>query len=300
MMQRTDLSIVLPIHNSSASRALAQLPSQLKDLSRDSGLTIDLIVVDDASSDGTVAVAREALRGLENAKLVTLESNGGPGRARNAGLDFAEGEFVAFVDDDDVADVGVLLEGVSLARRTSADVVTLGYEETGDGRAPLLVPPMSGGSLGPSLTRRAAVWRFIFRSDFLTINRVRFPELFYAEDVIFTLRVAEAMPRVESLAKRAYSYHIRSSGLSGSTPPPQRAEMALQELMLLEESSASPEVVSLAHVWAARIAFRCRRGLLRTHPRLLAHVTALMVANPKDAWLLARSSRRSRRPRAMP
>ena len=297
MMQRADLSIVLPIRNDPASRALAALSTKLTELCLASPLSVELIVVDDASSDATVIAARAALEGLERVKLVELDSNGGPGLARNVGLDFAEGEFVAFVDADDVLDPEVLLEGVSLARRTAADVVTLGYQEIGGNGAPFIVTPQDHASLGSLLSRRAAVWRFIYRSEFLAGSGIRFPELYYAEDVVFALRVAEANPTVESLPKCAYTYFLHSSGLSGTTPAPERAEIALQELLDLESSTSSPEVASLARAWAARIAFRGRRVLIRTNPRILARVAALLVANPKDAGVLATRIRQARGPR---
>jgi glycosyltransferase involved in cell wall biosynthesis len=293
-MRRPDLSIVMPIHNDPASRALAGLSSDLSALCVNSLPTVDLIVVDDASSDGTVALVRETLQGLKNAKLVELKTHRGPGVARNAGLDLADGEFVTFVDADDVADPEVLLEGVSLARRTRADVVALGYQEKGEFGLPTVMMPESGVSLGSLLTRRAAVWRFIFRSEFLAISDIRFPELFYAEDVLFALRIAEAKPKFESLPKCAYTYFLHSSGLSGSDPAPKRAEIAVQELLQLEASSPSPEVASLARAWAARIAFRTRRRLIRTDPRALARVAARMVANPKDALLLTKSAHQAR------
>ena len=294
MTQRADLSIVLPIRNDPASRALVALSSTLKELCRDTSLSVELIVVDDASSDATVIAARAALEGLERVKLVELDSNGGPGLARNVGLDFADGEFVAFVDADDVSDPEVLLEGVSLARRTAADVVALGYQERGESGLPDVITPESGATLGSFLSCRAAVWRFIFRSDFLATSGIRFPELLYAEDIVFALRVAEARPHVESLPQCAYTYFLHSSGLSGSTPAPKRAEIALQELLQLEGSSSSPEVASLARVWAARVAVRNRRGLIRTNPRVLCRVAARVVANPKDAWLLAKSAHHAR------
>jgi glycosyltransferase involved in cell wall biosynthesis len=298
MTQRVDLSIVLPIRNDPASRALVALSSTLKELCRDTSLAVELIVVDDASSDATVTFAGEVLQGLGNAKLVELKTNGGPGVARNVGLGLAEGEFVTFVDADDDLDLGVLLQGVTLARRTTADVVAFGYQERGESGLPAVMMPESGASLCSLLTRRAAVWRFIFRSEFLASSGIRFPKLFYAEDIVFALRVAEARPRVESLQKCAYTYFLHPSGLSGSAPAPKRAEIALQELLHLESSSSSPEVESLARAWAARIAFRSRRGLLRTNPRLLARVMALMVANPKDAGLLTTSVRQARGRRA--
>lgn len=295
MTRRTDLSIVLPIRNDPASRALAGLSSQLKELCRGTPTAVELVVVDDASSDGTVGMAKEVLQGLERAKLVELESNGGPGKARNAGLDAAAGEYVVFVDADDDLDVVVVLEGVSLARESAADVVSLGYQEIGGNRKPYIVTPQSHASLSSMLSRRAAVWRFIYRREFLADSDIRFPELYYAEDVVFALRVAEANPRVASLPECAYTYHLHSSGLSGSRPTPERAEIALRELLHLERSSVSSEVALLALAWAARIALRSQRGLFDMNPRVLARLSTAMLANPKAAWLLTASRRQARR-----
>ncbi len=294
-MQHTDLSIVLPIHHAMASKALTDLSRQLKELSGNGPLTTELIVVDDASSDRTVTFAREALQGVERVKLIQLESNGGPGRARNVGINVAEGEFIAFADADDLLDLSVFLEGVSLARKSTADVVSLGYQELGESGAPVLITPQHVDSLGPLLTHRAAVWRFVFRSDFLTRNDICFPDFYYAEDVVFVLRVAEAGPRVESLPKCAYTYHLHSDGLSGSAPTPKRAEIALQELLNLERSGKSHEVTLLARMWAARIAYRSWRGLIVTNPRLLVRHAAAVVLNPKAVWLLATSTSQARR-----
>lgn len=295
MTRRADLSIVLPIRNDPASRALAGLSSQLKELCRGTPPAVELVVVDDASFDGTVGMAKEVLQGLEGAKLVELESNGGPGKARNAGLDAAAGEYVVFVDADDDLDVVVVLEGVSLARESAADVVSLGYQEIGGNREPYIVTPQGHASLSSMLSRRAAVWRFIYRREFLADGDIRFPELYYAEDVVFALRVAEANPKVASLPRCAYTYHLHSSGLSGSRPTPERAEIALRELLHLERSSVSSEVALLALVWAARIALRSQRRLFGMNPRVLARLSTAMLANPKAAWLLAASRRQARR-----
>ena len=62
----------------------------------------EIIVVDDASSDDTLAVVREALPPSANHRIIDIPSNGGPAATRNAGIASARGEWIAFLDGDDV------------------------------------------------------------------------------------------------------------------------------------------------------------------------------------------------------
>ncbi len=62
---------------------------------------IEVVVVDDVSTDGTVAVVEAAIAQDLRARLVRHERNTGPAGARNSILSEAKGEFVVFFDDDD-------------------------------------------------------------------------------------------------------------------------------------------------------------------------------------------------------
>lgn len=64
---------------------------------------MELLVVDDASTDNSAAFAELALRGVSNARLIRRLANGGVASARNTLLTNATGEFIAFFDDDDVS-----------------------------------------------------------------------------------------------------------------------------------------------------------------------------------------------------
>jgi len=91
------VSVVVPTHDSAATivRALRSAATQ-------SARPCEIVVVDDASSDATLALVAELAAELPvPVRTIPLAENVGPGSARNAGWDAATGEWVAFLDADD-------------------------------------------------------------------------------------------------------------------------------------------------------------------------------------------------------
>ncbi|WP_226345640.1 glycosyltransferase family 2 protein [Agilicoccus flavus] len=84
-------------------------------------VTVEVVVVDDASSDGTAEAARAS--GDDRVRVVVLERNLGPGGARNVGLDLATGEWVGVLDADDTITPGRSRAMVGRAQAAGADVV---------------------------------------------------------------------------------------------------------------------------------------------------------------------------------
>ena len=87
------VSVILPVYNGQTYLAQALDSALVQDYPN-----TEFIVVDDGSTDGTA----EVLRGFGNRIHVLHQANGGPQRARNAGLAAARGEYIAFLDADDV------------------------------------------------------------------------------------------------------------------------------------------------------------------------------------------------------
>jgi len=98
MSQAPLVSVLLPTYNSEQTicRALSSVFAQTLQ-------PIEVIVVDDGSTDGTLSLVKSFCSGLKPGflKLVKLDSNHGPAYARNVGWDMASGEFLAFLDADD-------------------------------------------------------------------------------------------------------------------------------------------------------------------------------------------------------
>lgn len=90
------VSIIIPVYNGAEFIHIA-LNSALAQTERN----LEVIVVDDASTDGTCAVVEQYCRRDTRVRLIRSETQSGPARARNTGFDAASGEWVAILDADD-------------------------------------------------------------------------------------------------------------------------------------------------------------------------------------------------------
>lgn len=84
---------------------------------------LEIIVVDDASTDGSAPIVERLAGEDARVRLLRLEANGGPARARNAALDCARGRWIAVVDGDDIVHPERFERLVATAGQTGADVV---------------------------------------------------------------------------------------------------------------------------------------------------------------------------------
>src|SRR5687768_3539829 len=90
------VSVVVPAFN-----AASTLSSTLGSIANQTYRSLDIIVVDDGSTDGTAAIARHFCLSEPRLRVIT-QPNGGVAAARNAGIRSSKGEFVAFMDADDL------------------------------------------------------------------------------------------------------------------------------------------------------------------------------------------------------
>lgn len=123
------VSVVIPAYNceKTITRCLTSMVHQtLED--------IEIIVVNDASTDGTLDIMRRCESQFpDKVKVVNCTVNGGCGGARSAGLDAATGEYIGMVDADDYVTTNMFELLYNRAKETGADVVDSGfYSESTD------------------------------------------------------------------------------------------------------------------------------------------------------------------------
>ena len=99
MIQNVDVSVVIPVYNSknTITRALDSVLKQKV-------LPKEIVLVDDKSTDDSVDIIIkyiERYKGSIEIRLIQLEHNSGPAKARNTGWENATGRFIGFLDSDD-------------------------------------------------------------------------------------------------------------------------------------------------------------------------------------------------------
>ena len=83
---------------------------------------VEVLFIDDCSPDDTYNYAMKAAAGRTNVKILKQEKNGGPGKARNRGIEEATGEYVCFLDIDDMYMDGSFKEMYDAAKSVDADI----------------------------------------------------------------------------------------------------------------------------------------------------------------------------------
>ena len=128
------VTVVIPCYNERDT--LPTLITRLRAI-EDDGVTLDIHIVDDGSTDGSPRIAQELSRKYDNVRATSLEVNQGKGAALRVGLRAAEGDFIAIQDADLEYDPGDLKRMIDFLRETDADVVVGSRFLNGDVRSDL-------------------------------------------------------------------------------------------------------------------------------------------------------------------
>lgn len=112
---------------------------------RQEGVTLEVIIVDDCSTDGTWALVEKM--NDPRIKRIRLQSNSGPSVARNTAIEAAKGEWLAVLDADDAFKPGRLARCLKLAKEKNAEVVVdnITVHRESDGKMFPMFPPAKFG-----------------------------------------------------------------------------------------------------------------------------------------------------------
>ena len=218
------VSVIIPAYNAAIfiERALASALTQ-------EGVDLEVIVVDDGSTDGTSELVAGLARAEPRIRLIRLDENSGPGAARNAALEAASGDWVAILDADDAYAAGRLRRLIALATERKADIVVdnfFNYDARSGTCGPPVLPPQPHLEM---LTKYDFVERSqgfraevdygllkpILRRSFLEAHRLRYPAASrHGEDFLFIFS-ALLEGAVYLLSREpSYLYTTRSSAMS--------------------------------------------------------------------------------------
>jgi len=187
------VTIVIPTYN-----RCDLLPSCIDSCLMQRDVPLELIVVDDGSTDATEAVLRAY---GEQVCYHRTTSRRGPNSARNSGLACASGKYVKFLDHDDQLLPGTLRGEVDLADTTAADIVVSGWvhELAGPREAPVFTSIVDDVLAGKAVPTSAALYR---RSSL--VGRAWDETLSKLDDWDFFVGTALRCSRIETNAHPVY------------------------------------------------------------------------------------------------
>lgn len=156
----------------------------------------EILLVDDCGADACAGIAAEFAAAHKNARVLKRERNGGLSAARNTGLREARGEYVYFLDSDDVPVPDALMALVRAAKEEQLDVAKARFvffdDETGKetpGPAIERTQVLPGGALFAAQCRKGVyepmVWQCVYRREYLSEIGLKMAEGLLFEDELF-------------------------------------------------------------------------------------------------------------------
>ena len=217
-MKEKMISIIIPVYNSRE-----RLRECLESVVAQSYENKEVIVVDDCSTDGSLEICREYEKNYSFFRVYTKE-NEGVSAARNYGLSKARGEYIEFVDSDDMLypDACKLLE--ERIRRDGSDLVIGGYYNEKEERKILYGDALFSERKEfmkefPGLFSGFFLhvpWNKLYRRSVIEAAGAEFPRDFSkGEDLLFNLRVLEKTEKISVMNEVLYFYYnISENSLS--------------------------------------------------------------------------------------
>jgi glycosyltransferase involved in cell wall biosynthesis len=210
------VSVIMPAFNAEQYLHIA-----VESVMRQTFSDLELVIVDDGSTDGTVAVA-QAYAARDPRILVLQQANAGPGPARNTGFSAAQGRFFAFLDSDDEWDDAFLAEHLAILHaRPDIDVVVGNAWYRGGARDGELCRPMRGEgvpiTLAEILADETALFIMaVFRRETIEAVGGFDPAMFTNEEYEMWIRAAIAGFTFTRHTKPLGWYSCRPDSLSAS------------------------------------------------------------------------------------
>lgn len=206
------VSVIMPAYNAEAfigeaiSSVLAQSTSDL-----------ELIVIDDCSSDRTRDVVDDFLRKDSRIRLLTNEHNMGVARTRNRGLELCRGKYIALLDSDDYWKPQMLEKMIARVEETKADIIYCSYaivDEEGRKLCNDFIVP-SATTFEESIVRSVITCSTVLITSELA-KKNRFPTDMYHEDIALWFQILRDGGTARGVPEVLAAYRQRANSRSSS------------------------------------------------------------------------------------
>ena len=228
-MNEIGISVIVPVFNLEE-----YIGECLESILKQTFQNIEIIVVDDNSSDGSVKVIEQFARKDSRIKMILLDKNHGAGHARNVGMQSARGDYLMFLDGDDFFSTDMLEKLYSMCEKYSADIAVCNaymhdhmsgkndlFDETSRFQFDKIGVPFHLKEIAPYAFQfmHEMAWNKMFRRKFVLNTGVKFQEQHNANDQFFVFANLMSAANIVMLPEPLVYYRTNVQGqLSKSIP----------------------------------------------------------------------------------
>lgn len=268
-MKKDLISIIVPVYN-----VVSYLPRCLDSLVNQTYKDIEIILVNDGSTDNSLDICKEYAVKDKRITIIDKE-NGGVSSARNAGIHAARGNWIGFVDSDDYIDSETYEIAIKTALENNASLVQWNLVRFSDKAVYPVDSDINEGFF--DLTENKVlpwicnlVYTKLFRKDFLEQTGINFIEgVNLGEDLFFNYRVLNKLGKFYYINKAFYHYFIRPSSIM-NTMNESLIDRAVEELIKMEaDLKGSKNQTLLNSLFARKIEVKQN------------YIDALSIPNPR-------------------
>lgn len=218
------VSIIIPVYN-----VEEYLPKCLGSILNQSLKDIEIICVDDFSTDNSLNILREYKQKDNRIRIIRHSENRGPGITRNTGLNYAKGEYIMFLDSYDWLNPDSCDTAYNQIKKNNNDIVFFNhcvfYEynnsiERKNPNANALEKVIDKPDIKLYEDVRGFyicstnIWQQIYKKSFLEEYNIEFPDFRHAEDVPFFIKAIICADTVSFINKSLYNYRFRQDSLT--------------------------------------------------------------------------------------
>ena len=200
------VSVIVPVYNAESyiGPCLESLVNQTLD-------DVEIIIVNDGSTDSTVKKVEKYIKNHSNIKLFNKE-NGGQSSARNYGLKYAKGEYISFIDGDDYIELDMLSKLYNRCKKDKLDICLCAINYVYDTHVEKYYPFLKE-KITPNeyIITNPCPWNKLYKHELLKKNHFAFPEGIIYEDYSVIPRIGLWTDKIGYINECLYNYIIHDN-----------------------------------------------------------------------------------------
>ena len=204
-----EVSVIVPVYN-----VEKYLEKCLNSLVNQTLENIEIIIVNDGTKDNSEEIIKKFIEKYPKKIVYLKKENGGLSDARNYGIPYAKGEYIAFLDSDDYVEKDIYKVMYELAKKENSDMVVCDFLWEYPNKVREDIGQVYKGKKEMLEKVRVVAWNKLIRKSILEKTQIQFPKGLRYEDVEFTYKLIPHLNKVSFLKKPYIHYIQRENSIS--------------------------------------------------------------------------------------